>query len=163
MTAARSLPGAKARELPARDYQLLKTASADLVEAAGRGVRAAGRTRVGQQRLSEYCSKSEEHAEDFFPADVIADLEAHAGPILTTALAELSGHKLVKMPAVLPSCSDVAGLCKIVTESAEAVAEISKARADHTITPDEIPAIRARLHDAIVAFLEFQACLEASQ
>jgi hypothetical protein len=92
------------RQLPAKDYLIIKAATRDLVGACGGPVKAATYTRVGHADISRYGSVHEDHVERFMPADVMADLEAQCGsPILSDALARLADYLLVKIPAVAKS------------------------------------------------------------
>jgi hypothetical protein len=122
-----------ARLLPARDYAAIAAATRDLLAACGGGRRAASLTRADEPRLSRY---GDRHCHDrWAPVDVIADLEADAGePIVTRALAALSGHALVPVRAegaALPARADWIGqLATVAREGGDVVGALGEALAD---------------------------------
>lgn len=116
------------RQLPDRDYQALKAATRQLVNAAGGAVAAAGVTRGDHQNISRYGSANLDNADRFMPIDVIADLESECEqPVLTKELARLSGYLLVQVPKVVRSGTALglvtAGALKETSEVFVALAE----------------------------------------
>ncbi|MFP9138721.1 phage regulatory CII family protein [Devosia sp. XGJD_8] len=107
-----------ARQLPESDYFKLRAATRRLVKFAGNGSQAALITRVSQQRLSEY---GQPEAQLFIPIDVVADLEAECGPVVTTELAALSNYLLVPMPE---ACRKGAVLGRITGEAMKETSEV---------------------------------------
>lgn len=117
-----------ARFLPAKDYALEKAATRQLVRLAGGVAQAATFTRVDPARLSRYGSP---HDPQFVPIDVVADLEAEAGdPIVTRALADLSGCLLVAKPKADAARGMAATLGRTAKETGEALAALGSALAD---------------------------------
>jgi hypothetical protein len=155
MTAARYLPG--------NDYGFLKTASADLVEASGRGQRAAAKTRVGQQHLSKCCSDAPEFEEVFLPLDVVADLEAACGkPIITAALADLSGHVLVKAPEILRNGSKLGRLtAEALKEIGDVFSELGNILDDDKVAFPEADAFDRQADEAIGKLLALKLQVRA--
>lgn len=150
---------ALARELPARDYLLIKRASRALLEASGNARMAAAHTRLQQPRL-DACA-SEEQPRDYLPADVVADLEAACGrPVVTAALAELSGCALVPLPAFREAESDMEALVTAARESTEAVAAAWAALSDGVVTPAERRTLRREVREAVAALMALDARLE---
>lgn len=113
-----------ARQLPAADYFGLKAAVRRLVTMAGHGPQAATITRVSQQRLSEY---GQPGSPLFAPIDVVADLEAECGPIVTAQLAALCHHLLIPMPE---ACRRGSVLGRITGEAMKETSEVFIAIAD---------------------------------
>jgi hypothetical protein len=82
------------RQIPQRDVDALKTASHQLVDAAGGVAKAAQFTSTTHSRLSEAASPW--HLNRFLSAIHVADLECVAGqPLVTRALAAMAGFDLV--------------------------------------------------------------------
>lgn len=150
-----------ARQLPAADYLALKGATRQLVTGAGLGPRAAGATRVRQQQLSEYGAPAQKL---FMPIDVVADLEAEAGPIVTEQLARLCNHILVPMPAV---ALDGAALDQVSAQALKEIGDVfvalGSARADGRICGKDAETILNEIHGAIakLALLKLQVEAEA--
>ena len=145
-----------ARQLPASDYFSIKAAIRQLVIRAGRGPKAAGVTRVDQQRLSDY---GNDHSKWFMPVDVVADLEAEVGPVVTEQLALLCNHILVPMPAVARdgSALDLVS-AQALKEIADVFVALGEARADGRLCGDEAAKVLAEIHGAIakLALLKLQ-------
>lgn len=125
------------RFLSRPQYLSLKAATRALVAANGTQQQAAAVTRLDQSDLSRGGSNS--LPDRFLPLDVIADLEAASGePIITRALAELSGCVLIE-PALDEEASET--LSREVGHSAQRFGELmtnyGQASADAVITPDE--------------------------
>jgi len=86
------------RFLSRPQYVSLKAATRALIAANGTQVQAAAVTRLDQSDLSRGGSNA--YLDRFLPLDVIADLEAASGePLVTHALAELSGCVLIEPPS----------------------------------------------------------------
>lgn len=149
------------RQLPAQDYYALKGATRNLVAASGKGPKAAGVTRVRQQQLSEYGQA--EH-KLFMPVDVVADLEAEAGPVITEQLARLCNHILVPMPS---AALDGAGLDQVSAAALKEIGDVfvalGAARADGRICGKDAATILPEIHGAIakLALLKLQVEAEA--
>lgn len=152
-----------ARYLPFNDYALLKVVSGDLVQKAGRGPRAAEKTRVGQQHLSDCCSPEPRNEEKFLPLDVIADLEAASGsPIVTAALAELSGHVLVKAPEIIRSGTKLGRLTgEALKEVGEVFSKLGQILDDDSIAFPEADAFDAEADQAIAKILALKLQVRA--
>lgn len=99
--------------------RLLKRDCRDLVEACGGDEAAALACRVGKSQLSDYGNKN---VRAFMPIDVVEDLEAIAGPIVSRGIAERNGYELDRRPEALPGDVD---WCVAI---AEAVREFSEAQ-----------------------------------
>jgi hypothetical protein len=160
------------RYLPRRDYLALHAAEQFLADLNGGPVGCARITRISHQDVSRVIADvsadddegEEQKKKRWFALDVVADLEAaKSAPVVTRVLADLLGFSLVKNPGVRASEDDVAGLCKIITESSEAAAVYGAAREDGKITRAERAAIRTKIDDAIEAFLELKARLDADE
>jgi hypothetical protein len=149
------------RQLPAADYFALKGATRQLVTASGRGPKAAVATRVRQQQLSEYGQADHRL---FMPIDVVADLEAEAGPVVTEQLALLCNHILVPLPAV---ALDGAPLDRVSAEALKEIGDVfvalGAARADGAICSKDAAGILDEIHGAIakLALLKLQVEAEA--
>lgn len=135
-----------ARQLPQRDYDRLKDATAELVEAAGGPKLAASVTRADPARLSRYGNR---HEAMFAAIDMIADLEAEVGqPIVTRVLAELSGYQLVPSKS---SAADPEHLARHLGEVANAAAgvlgAVGESVADGNVTGRELDTIEQRAAD----------------
>lgn len=148
------------RELPRRDYERLRTATADLlVDGGGSARRAAEHTRVSHQQLGNYVSDRPEHDETFMPIDIVADLEAEAvsrgrRALVTETLAELSGHRLVRIDAAGLPGRDEAALLKSAKETTEALSDAWAAIADGRKTREECRQVTRQFDEAISALLE---------
>lgn len=121
----------------ARRY--LKRHSEALVKAVG--VEAASRA-CGKSKatLGRYYSDAPEHADRFMPIDVVAELEKAADrPIVTTALAELSGHRLDESAdrRNAPPGGMNADVVALSQRFALLMSEYHQAIADGVITPNE--------------------------
>ena len=89
----------KARQLPKGDYLGLKAVTRELADRVGSDAHASRATRVTPVQIGRYGNaRDEEFVETFMPIDVVADLEAEVGPIVTRELARLCGHLLVELP-----------------------------------------------------------------
>ncbi len=150
-----------ARQLPERDYLVLKAATRGLTKLAGGQETAAGVTRVGQQALSRYGAAQEQEA--FAPIDVIADLEAETGdPVVTRALAHLAGFDLVARDRgdgqPLPR-----RLGCIAKEAGDVVASLANALADGAVTPEERTQIEAETQELIAEAHRLLAALKREE
>jgi hypothetical protein len=89
------------RQIPQRDADALKAASHTLVDKAGGVAKAAQLTATSHSRLSEAASPW--HDNRWLSLIHIADLECAAGePVITRALAQLSGFVLVPAGRQIP-------------------------------------------------------------
>lgn len=151
------------RQLPAQDYYALKGATRQLVAASGHGPKAAGVTRVRQQQLSEYGLADHKL---FMPVDVVADLEAEAGPIVTEQLARLCNHTLVPLPAVVLDGSALDQVsAQALKEIGDVFVELGRARADGKVCGKDAQAILSEIHGAIakLTLLKLQVEAEAGE
>lgn len=140
-----------ARQLPQSDYLQLRGAMRQLVKNAGGSVQAAEITRVAQQRLNEYGLPN---AQLFAPIDVVADLEAECGPIVTAALARLSNCLLVPLPE---ACRAGSVLGRLTGEAMKEVSEVFIGMADvvkdGVITGNEAAQLAREIDEAIAKLL----------
>lgn len=149
-----------ARQLPAADYYKLKGAVRNLVRVAGNGSQAASATRVSQQRLSDYGNPQ---AALFMPIDVVADLEAECGPIVTAELAALCHHLLVPMPESYRDGSVLGRVTgEAMKETSEVFIAISDIMKDGKITGSELARLSHEIDQAMakLAALKMQAVAE---
>mgnify|MGYP000486072804 CR=1 FL=1 len=148
-----------ARQLPESDYFKIKAATRQLIKTAGNGSHAAQITRVSQQRLSEYGSPQ---SLLFMPIDVLADLEADAGPVLTTQLAALSNFLLVPMP---DACRNGSVLGRITGEAMKETSEVFIAIADiikdGRITGGEAQNFAAVIKEALAKLIALKLQVDA--
>lgn len=99
-------------------------------------------------------------AERVMPIDVAVEIDAfNNNARIVSAMARQLGHVVVKAPAAALATCDVTALCRLATESAEAVAEFGRARADGVLTAIEARAVRRQLHDLVVVALELDGRL----
>ena len=133
------------------DQQVLKGAARALVRAFGGQEAAAALVGRVQSAVSDWCSVNRPA---FMPIDAVMALESVtqgvAGwPHVTRALAQASGHVLVRMPEAAPLDADVFGwLAHLSKEVGEVQAELGRALADdRAVTAREVPAIRAQVHE----------------
>ena len=134
-------------------------------EAGGDKVLAAVASRISHgTRFSEYSSF--EYPNRVIPFDVAIEVDCFALkqgrlPRHGLLLAEALNMLLVPRPQGSMDDCDMAALCKISTESAEAIAAFAGARADGVTTPDEAKLVREKISDAQTAFAELDARLKA--
>lgn len=152
------------RQLPGLDYRTLKAATRRLVEAAGGATAAAEITRGAHQHMSAYGSANPDQAERFMPIDVVADLESETEqPILTKALAKLSGFLLVPEPKVVGSGTAL-GLvtAKALKETSEVFVALADAHGDGRICAADVAKIGREIDEAMVklAALKLQVQLD---
>jgi len=148
----------KARQLPQRDYNRLKTAFRDLVKAIGTQQKCAERTRVDQTTISNYGSTDTRNDETFAPIDVIADLEADVGPVVTRELAALAHHALVPLPEVLRSRNPIGRITgEAMKETADVFIRMGKALDDGTITAIEGKHLDREIDEAVTKLLALRA------
>lgn len=127
-------------------------------DAGGDKVLAAVASRINHSaRFSEYASF--EHPNRVVPLDAAIEIDRFALSRGRSAqhanlFAEELGMLLVPRPQGDMSDCDMAALCKISTESAEAIAAFAEARADGVTTPEEAAMVRRKIADAQVAFAE---------
>lgn len=156
---------ARGRQLPDRDYQVLKGATRQLVTAAGGPVVASSITRGDHQGISRYGSTHPDHVDRFMPIDVVADLESECEqPVLTATLARLSGHLLVPVPNVVGSGS-VLGVvtAKALKETSEVFVALADRLGDGTLSATDAAHIGAEIDEALskLAALKLQVQAEA--
>ncbi|WP_020178064.1 phage regulatory CII family protein [Methylopila sp. M107] len=138
-----------ARQLSRNEYDALKAATKRLITLVG-GLEAAARiTRVGHQQLSRY--QSREHADQFMPIDIVADLEAEAGEaVVTKVLADLANCNVTSRDE---GETEPLGrhLARIAKENADLVAALAIAMSDGKLDDTERATLRAELHAAMDA------------
>lgn len=155
----------RGRQLPDRDYQALKAATRQLVNAAGGATAAAAVTRGDHQNISRYGSAHADNFDRFMPIDVIADLESECEqPVLTRELARLSGHLLVPVPNVVGSGTAL-GLVTAMAlkETSEVFVALADGMGDAKLTAAEAANIGREIDEALsrLAALKFQVNAEA--
>jgi hypothetical protein len=150
------------RNLLGDDHLALKAAYRTLLKLAGGPVHASQEiTRADPGRLSRYGNPSEPM---FAPLDVIRDLEADLGePIVTRALADQSGHVLVRKRPATKSVDFDQHLACIAKELSDLVSGIAQAKADGTITPSEVEAIRVQIREGYEALANCEADLDRAE
>jgi hypothetical protein len=150
------------RNLLGDDHLMLKAAYRTLLKAAGGPVYAAEHiTRTDAARLSRYGNPNEQM---FAPMDVIRDLEAHVGePIVSRVLADLAGFVLVPKKAATRSVDFDQHLATVAREMSDVVGEIVAAKADGTVTPNEIKSIRTQVRESQEALADLDADLERAE
>lgn len=155
----------KGRQLPDRDYQALKAASRQLVNAAGGTVAAAAVTRGDHQSISRYGSAHPDNADRFMPIDVLADLESECEqPLLTKELARLSGHLLVPVPHVVRSGTALGVVtAKALKETSEVFVALADSMGDGKLCAADAAAIGREIDEALakLAALKLQVQAEA--
>lgn len=153
----------KARQLPDRDYQALKAATRQLVTAAGGAVAAAAVTRGDHQSISRYGSAHPDNVERFMPIDVLADLESECEqPVLTAALARLSGHLLVPVPAAARSGSLLGkAMARALKETSEVFVTLAEAHADGQICAGEAARVSKEINDALAMLVALKLQVQA--
>lgn len=144
------------RNLLGDDHLVLKAAYRSLLKAAGGPTYAAQEiTRTDPARLSRYGNPNEQM---FAPIDVIRDLEAHVGePIVSRVMADLVGFVMVPKRAATKSVDFDQHLACIAKELSDLVGGIAQAKADGTITPAEIEAIKTQIREGYEALANFEA------
>ncbi|SHG79020.1 hypothetical protein SAMN02745157_4838 [Kaistia soli DSM 19436] len=132
------------RTLPRNDYWAIKAATKALVDRCGGPTFVSDEvTRVQKSTVSKYYSTGEEHEGTFIPADAIADLEAHCGePVITRALAELTGHLLVPIPTGVGTAHWLGHLAGVLNGGAKVEVAFSEALADGSIDLAEAVEVR---------------------
>lgn len=119
-------------------YLQIKAATRKLIETVGGLAFAEEATRVRKSKLSEYGQPHQE--EVFMAADVIADLEAKAGdPVVTRALARISGHCLVALPSVAADENFVSRLGHVSKDCGAVIGRLGDALGnDGIVTAQEV-------------------------
>lgn len=155
----------RARQLPDRDYQALFAATRQLVNAAGGPVAAAAITRGDHQSISRYGSAHPDNADRFMPIDILADLESECEqPVLTAALARLSGHLLVPVPSVVLSGTALGVItAKALKETSEVFVALADRMGDGKLCADDAAHIGREIDEALskLAALKLQVNAEA--
>ena len=106
-------------------------------------------------------------AERVMPIDVAVELDSFNGNArIIGAMARMVGHVVVKAPDASMALNDMAALCRLATESSEAIAGFGTAAADGAVSLAEARIVRRQLHDMVVAALELDqrlALVEAGE
>jgi hypothetical protein len=141
----------RGRQLPDRDYQALKAATRQLVNAAGGTVAAAAVTRGDHQSMSRYGSAHPDNADRFMPIDVLADLESECEqPVMTRELARLSGHLLVPVPLVARTGSALGVItAKALKETSEVFVALADGMGDGKLNAAEAAKIGREIDEAL--------------
>ncbi|HQF30277.1 MAG TPA: hypothetical protein PLJ34_02420 [Hyphomicrobiales bacterium] len=140
-----------------RDILALKGAFRQLVIAAGGQESAASITRVSQSQISRAGSTNE--METLPALDVIADLEMDTGrPIVTQALARLTGHEVVALPPAgeTSPAAWMAHLGRLIAEAGDVETALVAALADGRVTPDEAQRLDREADEVIEALVRFK-------
>ena len=141
----------KARQLPQSDYLSLKATFRELVKLVGSETHAARLTRVSQQHVGRYGNVTEEFSEYFAPIDVVADLEAEVGPVVTRELARLCGHLLVELPHGAREIVDLGRVSgRAMKEVGDVFMGMGKALDDGVLDAAEGPQLMRDLDEALV-------------
>lgn len=151
-----------ARQLSQAEYNSLKTAFRDLVKLVGTQQKCAERTRVDQTTISNYGSTDSRNDETFAPIDVIADLEAEVGPVVTRELAALANHMLVPLPprgAGADAWADALGNTSM--QVGDVLVAIGASIRDQKITPAERAKAKREIREAHQALAVLDAMLDA--
>ncbi|KFL27049.1 hypothetical protein JP74_09030 [Devosia sp. 17-2-E-8] len=135
------------RQLPQSDYLALKGASRELVTKVGGSVHAQSVTRVRQQAFSEYGSPDEMR---FMPIDVVADLEAEVGPVITRTLADLCHCLLVPMPQGRGTGRVLEASGAAAEDTGKLMIELGQALRDGKITERERDALLRNIHQIMI-------------
>lgn len=155
----------RGRQLPDRDYQVIKAATRRLIDAAGGPVAAAEVTRGAHQDMSRYGSAHPDNAGRFMPVDVLADLESETEqPILTKSLAKLAGFLLVPEPKVALSGSALGVITsKALKETSEVFVALADATLDGKVCSADADNISREIDEAMakLAALKLQVRAEA--
>lgn len=138
------------RQFEPRVYVALKASFKGWVERSfGYQKVAAGRTRVGQQQISDYMSLN---APDFTPSDVLLDLCKAADDVTPLAdVADFLGYRLVKKAVDGEGGNSLDVALRTAAESAETTTSVLRAAADGRFSKEEIADIRAHLRRSIAA------------
>jgi hypothetical protein len=142
-----------ARELPQRDYVLVKLAVRDLINACGGARRASEHTRVRQPQLDRYASLDK--PDELMPADVVADLEAYCGqPIVSRALAELMGFVLEPVPRAIRTGMTLGRISgQAMKETADVFARLGDMLSDGVLTKVEGRSLQSEINEAVEKLL----------
>ncbi len=151
------------RQLPANDYAALKAATRQLINHAGGPVAAASVTRGGHQNIGRYGSAQPDDGERFMPADVIADLESECGqPVLSRALAKLSGHLLVPEPSVVHSGTALGSVtARALKETSDVFVALGEGLGDGRLSAADAARIEAEIEEAIIKLMALRFQVQA--
>lgn len=138
------------RQFEPRVYTAIKAGFATFVDKHfGYQKVAAGRTRVGQQAISDYMSQN---APEFVPSDVLLDLCKASGDVAPLdQMADFLGYRLARKGGVHTSADSLDVALRAATESAETTTSVLKAAADGRFTLAECADLRAHLRREIAA------------
>jgi hypothetical protein len=151
-----------ARQLPLSDYLGLKGAWRDLVQRVGSKARAARISRVRDTQIDRYSSPDEEHLSTFAPIDIVADLEAEAGPLVTRELAALCGYLLVELPAGVEDVTDLGRITgQAMKEVGEVFSTMGQSLDDGVFTSVESTALVREINEAMVMLATLKLRVEA--
>lgn len=122
----------------------------DLTEAVGGANRAAKITGLSPGMISKYCHP---HHNEMARSDVIAIMEADCGdPIVTRALAELSGWTIVQAMSVAPADALVSNFSEVAKDSGAALSTVGQGMADGRFDAKDakaaLPAMRELVESA---------------
>lgn len=124
----------------------IKAAQRDLIAAAGGIERVAGIVGYSKSQVGRW-----NHADspDLMPLDAVWTLEAETGaPLLTSALAELSGRRLSDPGTDEGAAADIMrGYAELCSKAGEMMATMAAALSDGRITPAEATAFDRRLSE----------------
>lgn len=151
----------RARELPGRDYSLLKLSSRDQLKATGNARRAAEHTRVRQPQLDAYANP--DRGDEFMPIDVVADLEAASGaPHITRTLAELAGYVLTPLPAAVRAGLPLPRVTgQALKETADVFSRLGQLQEDGVITGAESRTLDREIDEAVEKLLTLKLQVRA--
>lgn len=124
----------------------MKAAQRDLIAAAGGIERVAGIVGYSKSNVGRW---NHGDSPDLMPIDAVWMLEAETGtPLVTAALAELSGRRLTDPRAEDEAAADIMrGYADLCGKASELMATMAAALADGRITPAEATAYDRRLSE----------------
>ncbi|WP_274426775.1 phage regulatory CII family protein [Chelativorans sp. YIM 93263] len=127
----------------ARLYRI-KAAQRDLIAAAGGIERVAEIVGYGKSTVGRW---NHGDSPDLMPLDAVWMLEAEtSSPLVTSALAELSGRRLTDLQRENETAADIMrGYADLCTKAGELMATMANALADGRVTPAEATAYDRRL------------------
>lgn len=138
----------------------LKAATHSLITKCKGLTKCAAISRVRRSTIGRYQLAAEHQY--FMPIDVVADLERKSNdPIITRALARLSGHDLVRLPPATAKGPISSQLKKVFKESGELLVAGATALEDNKIDASEAPVVLKETEEALSSLVQLQYLLKA--
>lgn len=137
----------------------------DLVDACGGANRAAKLTGLSVGMISKYCHP---HHNEMARSDVIAILEQDCGdPVVTRALAELSGWTIVQAMSVAPADALIQNFSEVAKDSGAALSSVGQGMADGRFDAKDakaaLPAMRELVESATGMMEQIESLSESGQ